>query len=84
MSELAELDLSRDERRQFERRLNSFSANDGRTCTIVLAFEHGARFYTFDLVAPWYRQFIGLCEEITDSAPDEDDSDSVGPYFSKN
>ncbi len=84
LSELTEWEIPHEQRRQYERRLRSFKGHEGRTCAIVLAFDHGSRFYTFDLVAPWYQDFLDLSDEISENAPDDDEPEPMGPYFSNN
>ncbi len=84
LGRLTDTEIPREARRQFERRLRAFSGHEGQTCVIVLAFDHGSRFYTFDLIASWYREFMDLSDEIDDNSPDDEEPESMGPYFSNN
>src|ERR1700687_3367765 len=45
VEQLAECDLSREERRDLEARLRDLRAHEGVTCSLELAFDHHARMY---------------------------------------
>jgi hypothetical protein len=84
---LDDIELTRDEKREFESRLRALRKYDGVTCSIELAFDHNSRFYVFELQPDWYEDFLNLEEEImTNFAHDDgDDPDEpLGGYFSKN
>jgi len=86
--QLAECDLTRDERRGFEARIRDLRVHTGVTCTLELAFGLDSRLYVYEVQPDWYEEFLDLEEEISANLPDEDEEydsgDSLGGYFSKN
>lgn len=86
VEQLEETELTREERRDYERRLSELRVFEGVTCSIELAFDHDARLYVYELQPDWYQDFLGTCDEIVAHLPDADqeDDDGLGGYFSKN
>lgn len=87
MARLQDAELSREERRAFERRLRDMRGYDGFTCGIDLCFEYQNRIYLFDLRTSWYSEMLDLLDEIDDALPeppDEDEDEEMGGYFSRN
>jgi hypothetical protein len=86
LEQLDECDLSRDEQREYERRLREMRIFEGVTCTLELAFDCDSRLYVYEVQPDWYEEFLNLEEELT-TRFDDDDLDSgnpLGGYFSKN
>jgi hypothetical protein len=84
---LDEIDLTREEQREYESRLRDFRVYDGVTCSLELAFDHNSRFYVFELQPDWYEDFLNLEDEIMSRFSDDDGEDPdepLGGYFSKN
>lgn len=86
MARLEDCELSREERRSFERRLRDLRAYDGFTCALELSFDHQSRVYLFNLQADWYEEYLDLTDEIEAAAREEEEEDegSMGGYFSQN
>jgi len=87
LEQLDDCGLSREERREYERRLQKLRAYEGVTCSLELAFDHHSRLYVYDVQPDWYEEFLEVEDEILSQAPGEDeldDTDSLGGYFSKN
>ena len=89
MTNLEDLDLTRDEKRDYEKRLRALRVHEGVTCSLELAFDHDSRLYVYEMQPDWYEEFLSVEDEIMSliSDPegmDEDDDDSLGGYFSKN
>jgi hypothetical protein len=89
LSQLDELDLTRDEKRDYEKRLRALRVHEGVTCSLELAFDHHSRLYVYEMQPDWYDEFLGVEDEIisllSDSEDgDEDDDEPLGGYFSKN
>lgn len=85
---LEECDLSRDEYREYDKRLREFRIYEGVTCSLEVAFESGQRVMVYDVQPDWFEEFLSVEEDLmmrsaTEEAQDEDD-DSLGGYFSKN
>jgi len=86
LEQLVECELPRDEYRDFERRLKDARAYAGFVCEIELSFEHEGCMFLFDLRTDWYQDLTDVLDEIRllTSAEEEDETDSLGGYFSKN
>jgi hypothetical protein len=86
---LGELDLPRDEMREYKNRIRDLRAHLGKTCSLELGFSCEQRLYVYDVQPDWYDEFVELEEELLAQLGDFDDDggdeDSLhGPYFSKN
>ena len=87
LEQLEECDLSREEKREYERRLKELRIFEGVTCSLELAFDSDSRLYVYEVQPDWYEEFLNLEEEINARTCDDDDLDShnsLGGYFSKN
>ena len=86
LEQLEDCDLSRDEQRDYERRLREMRIFEGVTCSLEIAFDHNARLYVYEVQPDWYDDFLNLEEEITSRLEDNDldTGNSLGGYFSKN
>jgi hypothetical protein len=88
LEHLESCNLSREEQRDYERRLKDMYVFDGVTCAVELAFDLNSRFYVFEAQTDWYDDFVNIEDEIishlSDEDEDEDHDDSLGGYFSKN
>ena len=84
--QLDDLELSRDERRDYESRLRHCRDYEGRTCTLEIAFSLDGRMYVYDVQPDWYDEFVDLEDEIISRMGDDDieDDDTLGGYYSKN
>ncbi len=84
-AQMDELDLTRDEKRDYESRIREVRIFTGLTCRLELAFDYHSRLYVYELQPDWYDEFLGIEDEIS-ARVDDDDSmdDSLGGYFSKN
>jgi hypothetical protein len=86
LEQLEDCDLSRDEQRDYERRLRELRIFEGVTCSLEIAFDHNSRLYVYEVQPDWYDDFLNLEEEITSRLEDNDldTGNSLGGYFSKN
>jgi len=85
LEQLAECDLSREEQREYKRRLSALRVYDGQVCAIELSFDHQDRVFLFDLHTEWYDELGDLAAEIDImSAGAGEDDEPLGGYFSKN
>jgi len=87
LSQLDDLELARDEKRDFEKRLHALSAHEGVTCSLELAFDYHSRLYVYEMQPDWYDDFLSVEDEIMSLMSDSDDTDDdepLGGYFSKN
>jgi hypothetical protein len=89
MEELQDAELTRDEQREFEKRLRDARRHVGSTCSLELAFDYNSHLYVYELQPDWYEEFIDTCDElsalipVTDELTDEG-NDGLGGYYSNN
>ena len=89
LEQLEACDLTRDEQRDYERRLKDMYVFDGVTCWLELAFDLNSRFYVFEAQTDWYDEFVSIEDEVVsrlhhEDEEDADGDDSLGGFFSKN
>ena len=88
LSQLEDLEIERDEKRDYEKRLRALRAHEGVTCSIELAFDYHSRLYVYEMQPDWYDEFLSVEDEImsliSDSEGMDDDDDTLGGYYSKN
>lgn len=90
VEELADLEITRDERRDLETRLAKAQRHLGATCSIEIAFGHNSHLYVYEARPDWYDDFLDACEEISSVLTLEDDSEETGGdglgggYYSNN
>jgi hypothetical protein len=85
LAQLDDCDFTREERREYESRLREMRIFAGVTCSLELAFDYNSRLHVFELQPDWYEEFLGMEDEVTAMAVDDDvEGDSLGGYFSKN
>jgi len=89
LEQLENCELSREEQRDYERRLKGMYTYDGVTCSLELAFDLNSRFYVFEMQTDWYDDFVNIEDEVVSRLADEEedseqDEDSLGGFFSKN
>jgi hypothetical protein len=86
-TEIEEMELDRDDRREYESRLREARLHTGVTCDIEIAFEYGGRHYVYEVQPDWYEEFLTLQDEVMGLIAVEGetgDDDSLGGYYSKN
>jgi hypothetical protein len=88
LSQLDDLELSREEKREYEGRLRELRIYEGVTCSLELAFDYHSRLYVYEMQPDWYDGFLSVEDEIVSRMADSDDMDDddepLGGYFSKN
>jgi hypothetical protein len=88
VEQLESMDLSREEQRDYEKRLRAFRGYEGVTCSLELAFDYNSRLYVFELQPDWYEDFVGVEEELMSRMGDDDELDDddhpLGGYYSRN
>lgn len=84
---LDDCDLTREEYREYEKRLREFRIYEGVTCSLELAFDHGQRLYVYQLQPDWFEEYVSIEDELMmrfGDDEDPEDDDSLGGYYSKN
>jgi hypothetical protein len=86
VEQLDELELTREERRDFDTRIRDLRGYEGDTCSLELAFDYNSRLYVYEVQPDWYDDFLSVEDEIMSRATEEDDidDDTLGGYYSKN
>jgi len=86
IAQLDECELSREEYREYESRLNNLRAYEGVTCSLELAFDYNSRLHVYEVQPDWFEEFLNIQDELLASMTDDEieDDDSLGGYYSKN
>jgi len=88
LEELEDADLTRDEQRDYERRIRSARSHVGSACSLEIAFDFNSHLYVYEARPDWYEDFIEACDEITSLLPVTDDGESgpdgLGGFYSNN
>ena len=87
IAQLDDLDLSREDKREYEARLRDLRVHEGVTCSLELDFDYHSRLYVYEMQPDWYDEFLTVEDEIMSLIADHDDmgdDEPLGGYFSKN
>jgi hypothetical protein len=89
LADLQSAEISREDHREFDRRLRQFMDYDGFTCLVELSFLSDGVWYVYETATRWYDEFLGILSEIHDAidvSEDDDDKEPgpLGGYFSHN
>ncbi len=81
--EMDEHALTREDRREMESRLREMRIHVGQTSMVELAFHHGGSLYVFQVMAPWYEEFMDTMDAL-ETAGEDEDSPPLGGFYSNN
>ena len=87
LEQLDEIELTREERREYESRLRELRGYEGVTCSLEMAFDYNARLYVYEVQPDWYEDFLAVEDEIVSRVAENDDMEDdepLGGYYSKN
>lgn len=85
LDELEDCDLTREEKRAYEKRLRQLREYEGFTCSVELSFCLDSKIYVFEQHTDWYESLTDIVAEIEAVSDDgEEDDGSLGGYFSNN
>jgi hypothetical protein len=88
LEQMESCDFTREEQRDYERRLKDMYIFDGVTCSLELAFDLNSRFYVFEAQPDWYDDFVSIEDEVVSRLSEDDEElgpdESLGGFFSKN
>jgi hypothetical protein len=88
LDQLEVCDFSRDEKRNYEKRLKALQGYEGFTSLLSLSFTLDGRVYQFELHSDWHDTLEDIWMELDAASgemPDEENSEGpVGGYFSNN
>lgn len=81
---LEEADLTREERRDLERRIQAMSKYEGKLCAVELSFDFEGRIYMYAVETDWFAEWESILDELESAGSDVGDEDSYGGFYSKN
>ena len=89
LEELEELELPRDEQREFDKRIREAGRHAGATCALEMAFDYNSHLYVYEARPDWYEEFLEACDELTAMLPAGEDladegHDGLGGFYSNN
>lgn len=85
LAQLQDSDFTREEQREYKRRLNALRIHDGQVGAIELSFDHQGSVFLFNLRTEWHDEISSIFQEIDFMSPGSDEDDEpMGGYFSKN
>ena len=58
LEQLEEIEMERDEQREYQSRLRALRTYEGVTCSLELAFDHNGRLYVYEVQPDWYADFL--------------------------
>ena len=86
LDQVQESELSRDDKRSFEKRLRELQPYEGFTCSLEISFSLDGRLYCYRRQTEWYRSLDDILIELdaVTSIDEEEDGGPMGGYYSKN
>ena len=89
LERLEACDMSREEKRSYETRLNELEKFEGFTCEIELSFNQGGQAYVYQARTEWFEDFEDIFADVavgeTEMFEEEEDDDGpITGYFSRN
>ncbi len=85
LERLAASELSAEDARNFEERINELRGYEGSICAVELSFDHQGRVFLFDLHTEWYDDLSEILDEIELLTPEAGGDDTpMSGYFSRN
>jgi hypothetical protein len=88
LEQLENCEFTREEMRDYERRLKDMYVFDGVTCALEIAFDLNSRFYVFEAQTDWYDDFVSIEDEVVSRLSEDEEEaghdDHLGGFFSKN
>lgn len=85
LEEVEDATLTREERREVDRRIKDAQRRVGATCSLELAFDYDSHLYVYEAQPDWYEEFLDLSDEISAAHDTIDDgADGLGGYYSAN
>ncbi|MCS7042092.1 MAG: hypothetical protein N2036_12000 [Bryobacteraceae bacterium] len=81
---LEEADLTRDERRDMQRRIEAMSRYEGKLCALELSFDFEGRIYMYAVETEWFAEWESILDDLEAAGPENEDEDSYGGFYSNN
>ncbi len=87
LEEIAEANLSREERKQYEVRIRELQKYEGFTCGVELSFVVDGRVYAYHKRTDWYlawEEIVNELDALMDADEDSEEDGSMPGYYSAN
>jgi hypothetical protein len=81
---LEEADMTREERRDMERRIQAMSKYEGKLCAVELSFDFEGRIYMYAVETDWFAEWEAILDELEAAGPEVEDDESYGGFYSNN
>jgi hypothetical protein len=82
---LEDLGLSRDAKRELERRIRDLAIYEGFTCAVELTFDYENRTYLYEMQTEWYEEWQDILDDLElDTDIDGDEAGGFGGFYSNN
>lgn len=81
---LEEADMTREERRDMERRIQAMSKYEGKLCAVELSFDFEGRIYMYAVETDWFAEWESILDELEAAGPEVEDDESYGGFYSNN
>ncbi|MFN7923182.1 MAG: hypothetical protein U0Q16_23980 [Bryobacteraceae bacterium] len=81
--------MPREESREYERGLRRIKEYEGFTAAVEMSFDYAGQLYVYEVLAPWFREYLDIAENIDDALESSMESGGhepgpLGGYFSQN
>lgn len=82
---LEDADLTRDERRDMQRRIQAMSKYEGKLCAVELSFDFEGRIYMYSVETEWFAEWESILDELEAAGPETDEEEGgYGGLYSNN
>lgn len=82
---LEEADLTREERRNLEHRIQAMSKYEGQLCAVEMSFDFEGRVYMYAVETEWFAEWESILDELEMAEPEAgEDGESYGGLYSNN
>jgi hypothetical protein len=82
---LEEADMTREERREMQRRIEAMSRYEGKLCALELSFDFEGRIYMYAVETGWYAEWEAILDDLEAAGPEAgEEDDSYGGFYSNN
>ena len=82
---LEDLGLSREAKRELERRIRDLAIYEGFTCAVELTFDYEGRVYLYEMQTEWYEEWQDILDDLElGSEIDGDEAAGFGGFYSNN
>lgn len=84
MERLETVELTREEKRELQRRVEELTIYEGLTCAVEMSFDFENRVYFFEVRTDWYEEWHDIMDELDFSTGPGGEGEGGFGYFSNN